>query len=127
MEANDIAKLTQLTKQLLRLNEEALNKYQTLLDEEDYTPDFYKEIKPFSDRIYEKATEWKTLALEWLQNEKIRYLYPKQIENTFENLQAVSIQAFQKKSHATLFYSMIKSNDYILQTMLHYLEKQSNR
>lgn len=125
MEANDINKLKQLTKQLLNLNEEASNIYQTLSD--DDTPDFYNDIKPFSDRVYERAAEWKTLALKWLQDEKIRYFYPKQIENTFENLQAVSIQAFQKRSHAAHFYSMIKSNDYILQTMLHYLEKQSNR
>jgi len=125
LDTNELEKLAQLTKQLLKLNEEALNRYQTL--PEDYIPDFYKDIKPFSDRIYERAAEWKTLALQWIQNEKIRYLYPNQIENTFENLQTVSIQAFQKKSYAAHFYSMIKSNDYILQTMLHYLEKQSNR
>lgn len=118
---NDIEKLKRLTNQLIELNHKALNRYKASAKNEDYTPDFYKEIKPFSDQIYETATQWKTLALEWLQQSRNRFLYPHQIDNTYENLLAVSVQAFQKKSRSTRFHSMIKSNDYVLQSLKKYL------
>lgn len=124
MHNNDIEKLKHLTHQLIELNHKALNQFKASSKVKEYTPNFYEEIKPFSDQIYEAATQWKTLALEWVQQNHNRYFYPHQIENTYENLLAVSVQAFQKKSHSTLFHSMIKSNDYVLQSMKQYLSSQ---
>lgn len=117
MKKEEINQLKKFTHQLLNLNHQALNQYEKLSADEQYTPNYYQEIKPFADKIFHIASQWKDLALKWLQQEKINSVYPHQIENTYENLLIVSVKAFQKETRTKRFMEMIQSIDFVLQTI----------
>ncbi|PWA08900.1 DUF1798 domain-containing protein [Pueribacillus theae] len=127
MAGNSEQSLINLTKKLLDLNNKAYSQYVEHTKHEGYESDFYNEVKPFSDEVLKVAGKWKEAALEWLGEGQVKYLYPIQIENAFENLLITSVQAFQKdtaarKFNERRFIEMIKSVDYVLNTMLSQLK-----
>lgn len=118
MNTNDLQKLRHLTNQLLSFNKQAFENYATAKADDSYVADFYKDVKPFADEVFNTASNWKQLALDWLKKEEIKYLYPQQIEDCYENLLIVSVKAFQKDTGRRRFNEMIKSIDYVLNTIL---------
>lgn len=127
MAKNSEQSLKSLTEKLLDLNNKAYSQYVEHTKSEGYESDFYNEVKPFSDEVLKVARKWKEAALEWLGEGQVKYLYPIQIENAFENLLITSVQAFQKdtaarKFNERRFIEMIKSVDYVLNTMLSQLK-----
>lgn len=110
--------LIRLTEQLVELNKEALDQYINITKTKGCTPDFYHEVKPFADKVLAIAEKWKPLALQWVRDEEIKYLYPFQIEDVFENITIVSIQAFYKDTRKRRFIELIKAIDYVLETIL---------
>lgn len=121
MNKNDLQRLRNLTNKLLYFNKQASEQYVAAKADDDYVVDFYKEVKPFADEVLSAASKWKELTLHWLEQKEIKYLYPHQIEDCYENLLIVSVKAFQKDTRARRFNEMIKSIDYVLNTMIAHL------
>ncbi len=121
MDENSKRSLYDITKQLAQLNDHAAKRYSEVKDDENYVVDFYNEVKPFADEVLEIANEWKKETLAWLKQNKIQYLYPMQIEDTYENLLFISVKAFQTDTRARRFNERIKSIDYVLHKILNQL------
>ncbi|KMM38196.1 YppE family protein [Guptibacillus hwajinpoensis] len=115
-------KLLHLTKELLELNEEARNQYATRTHLDEYKVNFYEEVKPFADRTLELLKEWEPLAREWVMENKPKYLYPIQIKNTYENLEMVSVVAWQKDTGPKKFNERVQSIEFVLEKLLEQAE-----
>ena len=117
--------LTEVTARLLSYNADASN-YFTQCRESGTQGDFYKDVKPFADKVKQCSDEWKQAALEWVKDTRPKHIHPIQIMNTAENLQMVSIRAFFPDSSLKRFQSHIQSNDYVLNRILEELKQKQN-
>ncbi|WLR60237.1 YppE family protein [Guptibacillus hwajinpoensis] len=111
-------KLLKLTKQLITINEEARVQYTTRTHLDTYKVNFYEEVKPFADRALEILKEWEPLARAWVMENKPKYLYPIQIKNTFENIEMVSVVAWQKDTGPKKFNERVQSVEYVLEKII---------
>ncbi|HEU5138915.1 MAG TPA: DUF1798 family protein [Bacillales bacterium] len=116
MEVSEKNQLTSLTKSLRKYNEKTRKQYVEKTLSDDYEMDFYNEVKPFAEEVEKVADEWRPLVLQWIQDEKPEHLYPIQIHDTYDNIIAASVLAFQKKARGKRLREMIKSIDYVLET-----------
>ncbi len=110
--------LISLTKQLMEITEEARLQYVNRTQLETYEVDFYGEVKPFADRALAILKEWEPLAREWVMENKPKYLYPIQIKNTYENLEMVSVIAWQKDTGPKKFNERVQSIEYVLEKLI---------
>ena len=110
-----------IEKELLHLNLELLseiNKLESILHEKiekGEQPDFFQEVKPYADHIHSLTEQWKINAIEWINQNKPKYLHASQIESTAENIEQVSIQCFYPDTKKKRFQSMIQSIRYVLE------------
>ncbi|WP_209122640.1 YppE family protein [Alkalihalobacillus sp. BA299] len=118
MTHEELTKLTELTNQLRQFNNEGKQQYITHTINEGFTADFYTDVKPFADRVFVAASEWKPLAEQWVKEYKPKYVYPMQLSNAYDQLLETSVAAFQKDTKSKRFLETIKSIDYILETMV---------
>ncbi|MCF6408191.1 YppE family protein [Pseudalkalibacillus salsuginis] len=110
-------RLKQLTQRLRELNEQAYRQFEERTCKDGYEVDFYGEVKPFADEVQILADEWKPLAVKWAIEEKPKYVYPIQINDTYENMTIAAVQAFQTDTKHKRFTSMTKSIEYILESI----------
>ncbi|TCP31599.1 uncharacterized protein DUF1798 [Scopulibacillus darangshiensis] len=120
MEDNMKDRLKQLTIQLKDYNNKAHSQFVGRTRQEGYNVDFFGEVKPFADDVLRLVDEWKPLALEWVKRDHPKYVYPIQINDTYDNLTIISVTAFQKDTRRRRFLETIKSIDYVLES----IEKQ---
>ncbi|WP_377888839.1 YppE family protein [Alkalihalobacillus sp. R86527] len=111
-------KLILLTKQLMEITEEARVQYVNRTQLDTYEVDFYGEVKPFADRALSLLKEWEPLAKAWVIENKPKYLYPIQIKNTYENLEMVSVVAWQKDTGPKKFNERVQSIEYVLEKIV---------
>lgn len=109
----DEKQLKNLTEQLLQYCHEALANYQRSR-ETGTEGDFYKEVKPFADKVKELCEKWEPLAAEWTIACRPKNLFPQQIKNTAENIQMVAVRSFYPDSSLKRFKSHIQSVEYVL-------------
>lgn len=119
-------KLLELTKTLQEYNNEAFTQYTERTRAEGYETDFYNEVKPFSYKVERVANEWKELVLQWIREEKPERIYPIQINDTYDNIIAVSVLVFQKDARRRRLREMLKSIDYVLDEIIQYLETRES-
>ncbi|WP_226657523.1 YppE family protein [Pseudalkalibacillus hwajinpoensis] len=110
--------LRELTAELLKINEEARVQYTTRTHLENYQVNFYDEVKPFADQALMLLKEWEPLAREWVMQNKPKYLYPIQIKNTYENIEMISVVAWQKDTGPKKFNERVQSVEYVLEKLL---------
>ncbi|MCA0172037.1 YppE family protein [Bacillus sp. RAR_GA_16] len=115
---HDNKALRKLTAELLKINEEARVQYTTRTHLNDYKVNFYDEVKPFADRALTLLKEWEPLAREWVMENKPKYLYPIQIKNTYENIEMISVVAWQKDTGPKKFNERVQSVEYVLEKLL---------
>ncbi|WP_026673089.1 DUF1798 family protein [Alkalihalobacterium bogoriense] len=106
-----------LTKELRKLNKKMYDYVDIEMTKERYEERFFIEYKPFADEVYYKASEWKELALEWLEFENPKYIFTMQITNLFDNITGMSITVCQPRARKKNVIETIKSIEYILQTI----------
>lgn len=116
--------LKKVTGQLIEYNEKASDFF-NLYREKDEQGDFFKEVKPFADKVFELCKEWEQLANGWIAENKPKHLHRLQIKNTSENLQTVSIRCFFPDSSLKKFNSHIQSNQYVLERLLDALKENT--
>jgi len=117
--------LIDLTNKLLTLVEEASIQFKKTKQNEQYEVDFYGEIQPFVRRVDKLIEEWQPLAISWLTEGRVKYLYERQIESTVEHLKTVSVLVFQSKASKKRVVEMLKSIRYILDRLLTEIESYS--
>lgn len=118
----EIHALRTLTAELLQYNDHATKRY-SQCRETGEQGDFYKEVKPFADKVKDAVEKWEKEATDWIIQNKPKHLYPIQIKNTAENLQMVSVQAFYPKTSLSRFNHHVQSIDYILRALLEVLDE----
>ncbi|MBM7584305.1 hypothetical protein JOC86_000842 [Bacillus pakistanensis] len=112
-----MSELKTLTEELLLLNKHLSDRYQ-LARETGEKGDFYKEVKPFADKVKEVSDLWEIKAKEWILEEQPKHIHFPQIIHTIENLELVSVQAFFPETSYKRFVSYIQSIDYVLHSVL---------
>ncbi|MFC5714269.1 YppE family protein [Thalassorhabdus alkalitolerans] len=121
----DTALLHSLTKEVKQWNEKALKQYEQNTLKEGYSPDFYGQVKPFADHVKEAADKWRQVSERWIEEEKPKYIYKKQVTDTHENLTILSVTAFQIDTKSKRFHEMVQSVDYVLEGILYELKAPS--
>lgn len=116
MDAKNKQELKALTIQLRQYTETARRQYFERTMQEGYETDFFNEVKPFAEEVEAVANKWKPLVLEWIREEKPKYIYPIQVNDTCENLDAAPVLVFQKDARRKRLLEMLKSIDYVLET-----------
>ncbi|GGH78822.1 hypothetical protein JOD43_001591 [Pullulanibacillus pueri] len=115
-------RLLELNRQLTAFNQQAKDQFVLRTRSEGYEMDFYGEVKPFADEVLKVVDEWKDLVSDWMTSEQPKYIYLKQIEDTYDNLTIVSVTSFQKDTRRKRFLNTISSIGYVLET----IEQQLN-
>jgi hypothetical protein len=112
-----LEELKALTEELLLLNKKLSERYQ-LARETGEKGDFYKEVKPFADKVKKVSDLWEVAVKEWIFEKKPKYIHFPQVIHTIENLELVSVQAFFPETSYKRFVSYIQSIDYVLHAVL---------
>ncbi len=120
---NGLGSLRQMTDALLEMNEFMLLRFEEA-KESNEEGDFYKEVKPFADRVMELARKWEEASIAWLEFSPQKNLHPKQITSTAENIQMVSVQAFFPKTSRKRFIGHIQSIEYVLRALKSALKQE---
>jgi N-acetyl-anhydromuramyl-L-alanine amidase AmpD len=118
----DSNNLLGLTKELIKLNNEAYSYFINNTKQHDYVMDFYGVVKPFVDKAHDIADQWKDPATEWILENKPKYVYPIQIKDTHENITISAVLAFQLETRdnnfkQNRFLEMIQSIEYVLESL----------
>lgn len=121
-----MSNLYNLTTELIADIDEAFHIYKTQTKLRVDEADFYKEVKPFADRIHFRVKEWEPLAREWVIGNKPKYLYPIQIKTAAENIGYLGVYVFQKKMKEKRITEMVKSVLYVLNQMKDQLSEDLN-
>lgn len=117
----EYGQLKELTMKLYKYNQEAYEIFMKCR-ESGIDGDFFKEVKPFADKVKDCVDVWEPLATRWILTAKPKNLYPLQIRNTAENIQMVSIRAYFPKTSLKRFNSHIQSIDFVLSRVLEELK-----
>jgi hypothetical protein len=115
-------KLYDDTLLLLQYNEKLTDVYKDVKNT-NKAADFYDVVKPTADEIKDILDRWKLLVLDWVKYEKPKYLHPNQIESTYENVIAISVQAFFPDTREKRFMELIRSTRYIYEIIIEELKK----
>ncbi|KAA0550219.1 DUF1798 family protein [Bacillus sp. BGMRC 2118] len=111
---NDTIRLQQCNKELMSIYNDTVKKGEP--------SDFYLVVKPYADEVFELTDRWKEQVVIWIKKEKPKYLHPNQIDSTIENLTTVALQAFYPDTRPKRFKELIRSNEYIFESIIHKLD-----
>ncbi len=112
-----------LTKQLLQVCEDCLDRHQRMR-EEDREPDFFEEVKPYADRWHIEIDEWSRLVNEWIRRDRPKYVRPVQVSTLNELMKQFTVQSFYRKTGKKRFVESIQSASYTLNTVKIALSKR---
>ncbi len=118
--------LEEMTRQLLEYNRQAAESYHRCRKTGEQG-DFYKEVKPFADKVKAMSEKWEQEAVQWVADIRPKNLYPLQIKNTAENLQMVSVRAFFPDTSLKKFKSHIQSIEYVLERTLEEIKESKSQ
>lgn len=115
-------RLKEMTSELLEYNSQAAKSFHHCRQTGEQG-DFYKEVKPFADKVRALSEQWEPEVVKWVMDNKPKNLYPLQIRNTVENLQMVSVRAFFPDTSLKRFKSHVQSVEYVLERILEGMEE----
>ncbi|KOS63526.1 YppE family protein [Lysinibacillus agricola] len=82
--------------------------------EEDRTPDFFAEVKPYADDIHQLLKEWQQEANMWIRKNRPKYMHTQQIASVVESMEQFVVQSFYKETSKKRFLDAIHSTSYTL-------------
>lgn len=85
--------------------------------------DFYRDVKPYADKVKSLNDQWRSLSEEWVAASRPKHLHLPQISNTYDNIEMLSVHCFFPESSYNRFISHYQSVSYVLGTQLHELRK----
>jgi hypothetical protein len=80
--------------------------------------DFFQEVKPFADKVKNAYEDWYKLASKWVLEERPTFINDKQLQNTCEHLENISIQSFFPKASKKRYISAVQSAEFVLESIL---------
>lgn len=86
---------------------------------------FFDTIKPFADQVKMVSDHWRNEALQFVDEVKPAYLHREQVENTHENINAISVTCFQPKTKKKRFIETVKANQLIFDQFLKDITKMT--
>lgn len=110
------------TKMLLQECDASINRYNQMR-ENDASPHFFEEVKPYVDDIQKILNEWQLNANQWIEKNQPKYLHDKQIDNVVEAMNQFIVQSFYKETSKKRFVMSVQSVRYTLSTFLRYIEE----
>ncbi|WP_078380227.1 YppE family protein [Sutcliffiella halmapala] len=114
MTSNDVTGLSQKLLQYIERIEILFQETQVKKE----APDFFLEVKPFADEVYDTLIKWEKDTVEWIKEESPKYIHTQQIDSTVENVKHVSVQCFYPDTREIKFKGMLQSIRYVLQDIL---------
>lgn len=85
--------------------------------------DFYSEVKPFGDKVFQLTEEWKEKVLLWIQKKRPRNIHPPQIENVVEQINELVVQSFYYQTSYKRFKSTHQSALFTVDLVLSHLKE----
>ncbi|MEH7125259.1 YppE family protein [Bacillus sp. JJ1532] len=120
---NEDVELIHLTNQLLNYMFFLSERYEKARELQK-PGDFYKEVKPFADEVKLTNDEWKNKAIQWITTNRPKNLFAQQVESTYENIEAISVQAFYPETSKSRFTNLIVSSQYVLDRLLQTVKEE---
>ena len=118
----DTNKLINITTKLITAGEEAVNRFYTMR-EENRAPDFYNEVKPYADEMRQVLQSWQSLANEYIELERPKYMHAIQIQNAVDAMEQFFVQSFFKETSKKRFLQSVQSVKYTLETLQRTVEE----
>lgn len=122
---SNIQDIVSLTKDLLEKIEASILRLKSIKEMEEYDPDFFGEVKPYADKVHITLDTWRELTLEWIKEEKPKYLYQLQIDTAIENIELLVVQSFYKDTREKRAKEMYQSIVYTLTAILDKIEQKN--
>lgn len=113
----DITTLIQQTQKLLAACEEASERFYKMR-EEDRSPDFYNEVKPYADEMRDLLRNWQTETYAFIETRQPKYVHKVQIDNALDAMEQFFVQSFYKETSKKRFLQSITAVQYTLDTLL---------
>ncbi|MFS1519008.1 DUF1798 family protein [Bacillus sp. SCS-151] len=117
-------KLIKLTNMLKTFNNKCIDILEQRKELTHVEVDFYREVYPFANEVNKILDMWKINALQWINEQNPKYIYPMQIESTIENLQTLSVQVFYNEGKGKRLLNLHQSVDYLLNAMISELKEK---
>ena len=114
--------LYKLTAELVKNTEEAVARYEKMR-ELDLDPDFFEEVKPYTDDFIVRLNEWATQARTYIKEYHPKYFHETQILNIMDAMEQFIVQSFYKKTSKKRFMDSSRSIHYSLSKLKRYLEE----
>lgn len=109
------------TKKLLKECDVSIHRFYEMR-ELDASPDFFNEVKPHADQVYELLNEWQLEVFQWIKEKRPQYMHKQQIENVVDAMNQFVVQSFYKETSKKRFIQSVNSVHYTLSTLLRYIE-----
>lgn len=110
------------TEKLLQECENCKNRFRKMR-EENRSPNFFFDVKPYAEIIQALLLEWKQNALLWIKENKPKYVHEQQIESVVESMNQFVVQSFYKETSKKKFLQSIYSVEYTLTLVLRYMNE----
>ena len=117
----DIKNLIEQTNTLISAGDEAVNRFYRMR-EEDRSPDFYNEVKPYADHMQTVLQSWQQLANEYITLQRPKYVHTVQIHNAVDAMEQFFVQSFFKETSKKRFLQSVQSVKYTLETLQRAIE-----
>ena len=114
--------LYKLTTELVENTEEAVARYEKMR-ELDLDPDFFAEVKPYTDEFMLRLNAWASEARTYVKQYEPKYFHEMQILNIMDAMEQFIIQSFYKKTSKKRFMDSSRSIHYSLSKLKRYLEE----
>ena len=113
------------SERLLIVCDECLQRHE-MMRELDREPDFYNEVKPYSDVQFILLEEWKEEMTVFIAKERPKYIHLQQIQSLDEMMKQFIVQSFYQKTGKKRFVQSIQSARYTLRTILDALRERND-
>lgn len=114
--------LLQHTTKLLLACDEASSRFFEMR-EQNATPDFYAQVKPYADEMRELLLDWQQLAYQWISDKQPKYMHIQQVDHAVDAMEQFFVQSFYKETSKKRFLQSIDAVKYTLTTLKRYLQE----
>lgn len=115
--------LIEKTESLLAVCGDCLARH-SRMRELEAEPDFFNEVKPYTDNVHAMIDDWKIEVSDWIKTNKPLYVHPVQIESLEDSMKQFVVQSFYQKTGKKRFVLSINSAEYTFKTILDALHKE---
>lgn len=89
----------------------------------DASPQFFEQVKPYTDQIQSLLIEWQKNALLWIKENRPKYIHASQIDNVVDAMNQFVVQSFYKETSKKRFIQSVQSVHYTLSFFLRHLKE----